>query len=753
MAAQGQGSRPPQVEPTDPLYVHPSDNPAQPLVSNVFNGENYDGWKRSVQIALSARHKLAFVDGTSECPAATTPLYSLWQRNNAMVLSWLLNSLSENIRSSVLYFDTAKALWDDLEGRFGQSNKARLFQVQKDIVCLSQGDLDIVSYYTKAKQLWDESRAVSNVPLCTCAKCECGVNGKLYTYTEEQRLIQFLMGLHGSYTAVRGNILMMSPFPSMSQAYSLLVQEERQRQHKTEQHFLSENSSFSAGTTNNTFPTGPYKPPINPRKLDGRKPSLFCDHCKRNGHTIDRCYRIHGFPSKSQTRGRGGYNQTSNRRAYNSSTEPTAPEGQANFTESQPAVLPGLNPEQSKQLYQFLTNLTSNNQTKQNESEASTANMAGMCSLMSSSFTSNGICCTCQMGNDVWILNSGASDHMSHNSQALHDLTLFDTPIFVSLPNGQKFQVTHYGKLRLNDKIDLPHVLLVPYFQYNLLSVKQLTRQLHCDVVFSEQTCTLQGLSLRRPVVVGREAFGLYLLDKSLVKEVQLSHALPLDYCPAVYSPRMSIDVSCNQLSKSISFDVWHRRMGHMPAQRMKLLSLDVKMPIHNEHRPCDICPRARQHRLPFSSSFISSHSPFELVHIDTWGPYHTKTYSGHRFFLTIVDDFTRVTWTHLMITKDEALSLIKAFVKMAQNQFSQTVKTIRTDNALEFSKSHEALDFFASTGILHQTCCVQTPQQNGVVERKHKHLLETSRALLFQSKLPLRFWGCLLYTSPSPRD
>ena len=106
-----------------------------------------------------------------------------------MVLSWLLNSLSENIINSVLYFDTAKALWDDLEGRFGQSNKARLSQIPKDILCLTQGDLDIVSYYIKAKQLWDESRAVNNVPTCTCTKRECGINGKLYTYTEEQRLI------------------------------------------------------------------------------------------------------------------------------------------------------------------------------------------------------------------------------------------------------------------------------------------------------------------------------------------------------------------------------------------------------------------------------------------------------------------------------------------------------------------------------------------------------------------------------------
>ena len=74
-----------------------------------------------------------------------------------MVLPWLLNSLSENVRNSVLYFDTAKSLWDDLEGRFGQINKARLFQVQKEFLCLTQGDLDIAIYYTKAKQLWDDA--------------------------------------------------------------------------------------------------------------------------------------------------------------------------------------------------------------------------------------------------------------------------------------------------------------------------------------------------------------------------------------------------------------------------------------------------------------------------------------------------------------------------------------------------------------------------------------------------------------------
>jgi len=211
-----QGNRLPAMEPTDPLCIHPSDNPGIPLVSTLFNGENFDNWKRSVVIALSAKHKLALVDGSYPEPGTGSPLLVLWERNNAMVLSWLLNSLTENIRNSVLYFETANELWQDLEVRFGQSNKVRLFQVQKDVSCLSQGDMDIANYYTKAKQLWDESHAVGEIPKCTCAKCECGVNGKLQTYTEEQMFIQFLMGLNSSYTAVRDHILMMVPFPTLT---------------------------------------------------------------------------------------------------------------------------------------------------------------------------------------------------------------------------------------------------------------------------------------------------------------------------------------------------------------------------------------------------------------------------------------------------------------------------------------------------------------------------------------------------------
>ncbi|XP_076933579.1 uncharacterized protein LOC143599537 [Bidens hawaiensis] len=77
----------------------------------------------------------------------------------------------------------------------------------------------------------------------------------------------------------------------------------------------------------------------------------------------------------------------------------------------------------------------------------------------------------------------------------------------------------------------------------------------------------------------------------------------------------------------------------------------------------------------------------------------------------------------------------------MASNQFGTTVKCIRSDNAIELGTGLVQRAYLLSKGIIHQITCVVVPQQNGIVERKHKHLLETSRALIFQSKLPVQFW------------
>lgn len=121
------------------------------------------------------------------------------------------------------------------------------------------------------------------------------------------------------------------------------------------------------------------------------------------------------------------------------------------------------------------------------------------------------------------------------------------------------------------------------------------------------------------------------------------------------------------------------------------------------------------------------------------------QTRGHHRFFLTVVDDHTRNTWVTLLQHKSDAFEALTKFVKCAVTQFNQKVRVIRSDNALEF-KDTQCQQLYDESGIVHQTSCVHTAQQNGRVERKHRNILEMARCLRFQAGLPKSFWGdCVL--------
>lgn len=108
----------PIQDPTSVYFIHPSENPTIPLVSEKFNGDNFADWKRGMLLALSMKNKIAFIDGSLKKPDSTSSLHSAWERCNNMIISYILRSLDNTLAKSVLYYSTASEIWKDPEDRY-----------------------------------------------------------------------------------------------------------------------------------------------------------------------------------------------------------------------------------------------------------------------------------------------------------------------------------------------------------------------------------------------------------------------------------------------------------------------------------------------------------------------------------------------------------------------------------------------------------------------------------------------------------
>ncbi|CAH9096266.1 unnamed protein product [Cuscuta epithymum] len=307
-------------------------------------------------------------------------------------------------------------------------------------------------------------------------------------------------------------------------------------------------------------------------------------------------------------------------------------------------------------------------------------------------------------GNGTWILDTGATNHICGDLNLLSQIQNI-APCSVGLPDGKTVLATKEGCVKFSNGLCLQNVLFVPQMQCHLISVTQLNDTLDCFVQFSSDLCVIQDRVSRKLIGTGERRNGLYYLRESTTV-----HALTIDG------------------NKHSALDLWHKRMGHPSGNVMRWLA-----PVSNLRgsfsSSCEICFRAKQHRDSFPASSNKTHDIFELVHCDLWGPYNTPSSCGAKLFLTIVDDHSRAVWINLLMDKTEVFKMFISFVAMVERQFSKKVRVVRSDNGTEFNCLKS---FFQTSGIVFQTSCVGTPQQNGRVERKHQHILNVARALRF---------------------
>jgi hypothetical protein len=153
----------------------------------------------------------------------------------------------------------------------------------------------------------------------------------------------------------------------------------------------------------------------------------------------------------------------------------------------------------------------------------------------------------------------------------------------------------------------------------------------------------------------------------------------------------------------------------------------------------CEDCLKGRQHRDPFpSESSWRASTIFQLVHADICGSINPSSNSKKRYLLTFIDDFSRKIWIYFLAEKSEAFDFFKSYKARVEKETGTCILAVRTDRGGEFT-SQEFINFCEIHG---QLTAAYTPQQNGVVERKNRTIMNMVRSMLFAKQIPKTFWA-----------
>ena len=355
----------------------------------------------------------------------------------------------------------------------------------------------------------------------------------------------------------------------------------------------------------------------------------------------------------------------------------------------------------------------------------------------------------------------------------IHNLSQLEMVISFLFPTS----VILNSKLLLTFLIFAKFYVFPPCMKSNLLSVQRFCRDNFCSFTFDAHRFQIQDLT-GKPLYKGISKDGLYPIrglslpswhsrrssassPSSSVFPNSASHvsskACPPAACFNVSSkacpPAASSNISfkacppaaCHNVSQT---NLWHMRLGH-PQTRVlqQILRHHISDKFSVSDTFCKHCVMGKMTQLPFSTSTSCTQFPLQLVHSDVWGPAPINSINSHRYYVIFLDDFTRFTWFFPLKHKSQVLASFQHFKNTMENHLGTSIKTLWTDCGGEYT-NNEFRIFCSKSSIFHQFTCPHTSQQNGVAERKHRHIVDTALTLISHSSIPFKYWPYVFSTA-----
>jgi transposase InsO family protein len=295
--------------------------------------------------------------------------------------------------------------------------------------------------------------------------------------------------------------------------------------------------------------------------------------------------------------------------------------------------------------------------------------------------------------------------------------------------NGQR-DVVGLGKIAISTSNSIEEVYHVQGLGYNLLSVSQLCEKGY-NCLFTHEGVIVSRRKDSSIVFVGRLWGKFYYVDFTKVK----------------------VDPKACLVTKSNLGWLWHRRLTHVGMRNLTKLQKDERIlgltnVVFEKDRLCSACQAWKQVGAHHpTKNILPSSRLLKLLHMDLFGPITYISIGGNKYGLVIVDDFSRFTWVFFLQDKSEAKGVVKKFIRRVQNEFELKFKNIRSDNSSEF-RNTQVEEFQDEEGIKHELSAPYTPQQNGIIERKNRTLIEAARTMLDEYKTPGSFWAEAINTA-----
>lgn len=336
---------------------------------------------------------------------------------------------------------------------------------------------------------------------------------------------------------------------------------------------------------------------------------------------------------------------------------------------------------------------------------------------------------------DTWILDSGASAHMSHRRDYFCELVDYgqnsgDTT--VRLGNKKELVVQGRGNILINRCVNgkweqsiLQDVLYVPELRRNL---------------FSEGMATRKGY-----VIIKKNNEALILKNNIVVMSATLKQNNLYEL-----NIKTTVQIDCNLAQSSLK--IWHERLGHLNLKEVQNMSKNGAIPVkltENINFVCEACQYGKQSRLPFHKSCRGQCEPGDLTYSDVCGPVEQTSVSGARYFVLFKDGATSFRHVFIIKHKNDVLDCFKKYNAIVKNKFGHGTRTFHTDNGGEYV-NNELKSYLESEGIVHERTAPYTPEQNGRVEREMRTIMESARSMLYSRDIPLNLWAeavnCAVY-------